>query len=71
MRGDGKLTRMLCSSWDSQGRTMHRRVCFSRRHSRLSLVTLVEMPRPQVFEQALHSVVWTRQFSLIMEGSGP
>lgn len=50
---------------------MHRRVCFSRRHSRLSLVTLVEMPRPQVFEQALHSVVWTRQFSLIMEGSGP
>lgn len=66
-----KLTLMLCSSWDSQGRTMHSLVCFSRRHSRLSLVTLVEIPRPQVLEQALHSVVWTKQLSLIMEGSGP
>lgn len=55
--GEGGLTRMLCSSWDSHGRTIHSRVCFSRRHSRLSLVTLVEMPRPQLLEQALHSVV--------------
>lgn len=32
-------------------------LCFSSLQKALSLVTLVEMPMPQVLEQALHSVV--------------
>lgn len=43
---------------------------FSRRHWGLSLVTRLEMPIPQVLEQALHSVVWTRQFSWKLFSSG-
>lgn len=62
---------MFSSRSASQGLTMQRRLCFSSLQKALSLVTRVEMPIPQVLEQALHSVVWTRQLARIMVGSGP
>lgn len=46
----------------SHGRRLHSRVSFSITHSALSLDTRSDMPRPHVFEQGLHGVVWVMQF---------
>lgn len=61
---------LVFSMGKSQGRTMQSRVSFSRRHWGLSLVTRAEMPMPQLLEQALHSVVCTKQFSCRLFSSG-
>lgn len=46
----------------SQGRRLHSRDSFSITQPGLSLVMRCDMPRPQVFEQGLHGVVWVMQF---------
>lgn len=69
---NGELFTLILSSRSaSHGLTMQSLLCFSSLQWALSLVTLVEIPIPQVFEQALHSVVWTKQFARISDGSGP
>lgn len=46
----------------SQGRRLHSRVSFSIIQPALSLEMRNDVPRPQVFEQGLHGVVWVMQF---------
>lgn len=52
-----ELTFRLLYTCCPQGRTSQIRVSFTRRHSRLSLVTRVEIPVPHVFEHWDHEVV--------------
>ncbi len=46
----------------SQGRRLHSRDSFSIAQPALSLEMRSDMPRPHVFEQGLHGVVWVMQF---------
>lgn len=59
------------SSFMSQGRTMHKRLCLTISQRWFLLVTLVDTPMPHVREQADHSVVCSMQFTLGSQASKP
>lgn len=60
--GDLTATLMCLVMSTSQGLRLQRRDSLTISHRSLALETLRDRPRPQVFEQGLHEVVWVMQF---------
>lgn len=60
--GDLTATLMCLVMSTSQGRRLQRRDSLTISQRSLALETLRDRPRPQVFEQGLHEVVWVMQF---------
>lgn len=62
------LTFTLLMMLFSHGCSWHRRRSFLISHLLLSLLTRTERPNPQVLEQGLQAVVWTKQFFFHAKG---